>query len=237
MFPNPSLTRSGPFANFPFTRDVTTAIRDSGVTSQIVRLCTEKDKRSREDALRLAVHMGGGGEGAVEELLQASALDSLAAEQAQTGETALEDTAPPRDQALMELPLLPRILQVLSGSTNPWKLRSEAAGRTLNLEQIASKNLEIFDLMVEADYTEALSQALLSDDSDRLEINLQALEQILNATWGGRQRVTERFEASDGPRRLRHLRVRRHTRGTAASGMAQGILRTHFPEFSKWPRV
>ncbi|KAG8897902.1 hypothetical protein FRC00_003629 [Tulasnella sp. 408] len=218
-------------------RDVKTAIRDSGVTHQIIGLCTEKDKRTREDALRLAIHMGGGDESSAKALLQASALDYCAAQQAKRRESALEDIAPPRSQALTELPLLPRILQVLSGSTDPWRLRSEAAGLTLDLEHIATRNLEIFDLMVEASYLEALSRALLSDDSDRLEINLQALEQILNAKWGGRQRVMERFEASDGPRRLRDLRVRRHTRKTAASGLAQTILRTHFPEFSKSPRV
>ncbi|KAG9021352.1 hypothetical protein FS837_007328, partial [Tulasnella sp. UAMH 9824] len=187
-------------------RDVKAAISASGVTHQIIGLCTELDKPLREDAFRLAIHIGGGDETSVKALLQASALDYYAAQQAQSRKSALENIASPPEQALTEFPLLPRILQILSGSTDPGRLRSEAAGLTLDLDQIAARNLEIFDLMVEASYLEALSQALLSDDSDRLGINLHALEQILNAKWGGRQRAMERFEASDGPRRLRDLR-------------------------------
>ncbi|KAG9042848.1 hypothetical protein FS837_010307 [Tulasnella sp. UAMH 9824] len=164
-------------------RDVKTAISGSGVTHRIIGLCTEKDKRLREDALRLAIHLAGGDESSVKALLQASTLDYYGAQQAQSKQSASEDIAPLQDQALAEFPLLPRILQILSGSTDPGRLRSEAAGLTLDLERIAARNLEIFNLMVEASYLEALSQALLSDDSDRLEINLRALEQILSAKW------------------------------------------------------
>lgn len=220
--------------------NVTAAISESEATRHIVRLCTEKDDDLRAEALTLVILMSGGGQGSLQALVDASclsALDSCAAEQARSRGPELEDIAPQWNQALIELPLLPCILQTLSDSTETRRQRAEAALLTMKLEQVVSINFEVLDLMVEAGYLEALSQALLSNDSRTLNINLHALEQVLNAKWDGRERAVERFKASDGPRCLRDLRVRRVTRKTAAATVARRVLQTHFPEFSKWPRV
>ncbi|KAG8912095.1 hypothetical protein FRC01_005291 [Tulasnella sp. 417] len=224
-------------------RDVTSVISESGITCQLVQLCTEENKYSREDALRLLIQMGGGGMDSVQALMGSGCLgalsDSRDAELSRSRGTACsapEDTDPKWDKALMELPLLPCILQIVPdpGSTEEQESR---VGPTMDPARVAAINLATIDLMVEAAYLEALSQALLSDDHRRLKINLHALEKMLNARWDGRQRAVDQFRSSGGPSRLRDLRARRDTRKTEAASVARGVLQTHFPEFSKWPRV
>ncbi|KAG8916478.1 Importin subunit alpha-1 [Tulasnella sp. 417] len=224
-------------------RDITNAISERGITCQLVQICTEGNKYSREDALRLLIQIGGGGVDSVRAMMGSSCLgglsDSRDAEPLGSRGTtcsAPEYTGPKWDKALMEFPLLPRILQILPdpGSTEEQEFR---VGPTMDPARLAAINLETLDRMVEADYLEALSQALLSDDRRRIGVNLHALEQILNAKWDGRQRAVDRFTASGGPGRLRDLRASRNTRKTEAASVARRVLQTHFPEFSKWPRV
>ncbi|KAG8916480.1 Importin alpha subunit (Karyopherin alpha subunit) (Serine-rich RNA polymerase I suppressor protein) [Tulasnella sp. 417] len=212
-------------------RDVTTAIRESEITCQLVQLCTAKGKALREDALRIMIQMGGGGMEAVQALMGASCLCTL------SGSHDAERARSRMEKTLMGFPLLPHILQIDPVSRTQQELRVEAAALTMDPAQVVTINLEILDLMVDASYFEALSQAFLSPDHDTLIVNLHALEQILNAKWDGRQRAVDRFTASGGPGRLRDLRARRDTRKTEAASVARRVLQTHFPEFSKWPRV
>ncbi|KAG8894968.1 hypothetical protein FRC01_012647, partial [Tulasnella sp. 417] len=74
--------------------------------------------------------------------------------------------------------------------------------------------------MVNAGYLEGLSNGLLSSHSTMLGIHLQAIEQILNAKWDGRQRLLERFDVSDGPRRLRDLRPKPRVAASPLSSAA-----------------
>lgn len=226
--------------------DVATAISKSGITHQIVQLCTANDHRLREKALRLIIHMSGGSDHTVQEMMDAdclSALDSCVAKHARSRGMACSAVAniargtSSQVRALVESPLLPRMLEVLSDSAELLSSSLEAARVMLNLVQVATVNLELLDPIVEAGYLERLSQGLSSDDSYMLMIHLQAMDQILGAKWDGRQRALERFNASDGPRRLRDLRVRKSTRKSEPAKVARKIVETHFPELSKWPRV
>ncbi|KAG8952261.1 hypothetical protein FRC04_004968 [Tulasnella sp. 424] len=194
--------------------DVTTAIHKHRIIHRIVQLCTTKDNhRLREDALGLISRTSCGGEECMDALMDAGCLDALETcitEHARSRSkvcSAVVDIArgtPSHVKALIKSLLLPHIFQVLLDAEEADRSRLEAARVMLSLAETATIHTELLDPMVDRCYVETLSRALLSDESEGLGITLQAIEQILNTKWDGRQRILERFTASDGPHRVRN---------------------------------
>lgn len=130
------------------------AIIKNGITLQVVQFCAARGGRLREDALEVVSHLSSGGEDSMQALMDAdciSALETCIPEYARSRSKACSLVAdiargtPSHVKALIESPLLHRVLRVTLNLGKAFEARTNAARMLLNLAQTATMHLERLD--------------------------------------------------------------------------------------------
>ncbi|KAG8925235.1 Importin alpha subunit (Karyopherin alpha subunit) (Serine-rich RNA polymerase I suppressor protein) [Tulasnella sp. 417] len=144
----------------------------------------------------------------------------------------------PQVTTLVQSPLIFLLVEVVFDETLPIKSRQEAA-RVLSssVRRITASDPHLLDPLLKARCIEALSEMLPLDDGSITRHLLLGIDSFIRIEWGCQGEAMARFKASDGIHHLREIRLKSWAREGPVKGRAQEMLRTYFPEWSKYPRV
>ncbi|KAG8940207.1 hypothetical protein FRC04_005494 [Tulasnella sp. 424] len=223
------------------------AIVATGIAPRLVELCAAEKDDLRLHAVRCVGGFTAGSEASTEAAIQAGFLTVLksciTSEHAgirQDACWAVSNIAAgslSQTHALFDNGLVHSLLNVVSNQAEEPKPQIEAALALSNLATKGTENDETLRLLVQANSIEGFSSGLSSPHYQVLFVLLQGVEKLTNKPGYGHEEVVERFKAAGGPGRLVAIRDGPETRRTYIGRIAIDLLRTHFKEFSKHPRV
>ncbi|KAG8948386.1 hypothetical protein FRC04_009756 [Tulasnella sp. 424] len=223
------------------------AILATGITPRLVEFCGAERDEVRFHAVRCVGAFTAGSEASTEAAIQAGFLTALksciTSEHVGTRQNACRAASNvaagslSQAQALFDNGLVPLLLNVVSDPAEVPKPQTDAAWALATLAIKGTKNDGMFGLLIQANSIEAISSGLSSPHYQALRVLLQGVETLMNKPGYGHEEVVERFKAAGGPGRLVAIRDGLDTRGTYIGRIAIDLLRTHFKEFSKHPRV
>ncbi|KAG8952255.1 Importin alpha subunit (Karyopherin alpha subunit) (Serine-rich RNA polymerase I suppressor protein) [Tulasnella sp. 424] len=220
-------------------------IINSQMTSRLVQLCVTGNQGLQEDALRILSRFTAGRKENVQAALEDGILDALQhciGIRIQVGTACwaagnLARGTVSQVTALVNSPLISLIVGVAFDDTISLASRQEAAKALSFAARVASSFPQLLEPLAEARCIEALSEMLSLDDGRVGRFVLHGIKFFTTTEWSGRKLAIGRLKACDGIRRLRDVRLKAWARQDVSEMIAQGLLRTHFPEFSKYPRV
>ncbi|KIO25532.1 hypothetical protein M407DRAFT_25129 [Tulasnella calospora MUT 4182] len=225
----------------------TEAILATGLALRLVELCTAKDDNVQYHAIRCVGQFTVGSEASTGAAIQAGLLAALRScipsEHVGTRQNAcwaasnIAAGSLAQAQALFDNDLIPLILRVISNQEEERRPRHEASWALYTLVDKGQEHHDLLVRLVQEDCMEALASGLSSPDYPTLSILIHGLEKIAGKQWNGQEDALERFKVAGRVGRLVALRDEPETRGTFVGRTALGLLRTHFQEFVKRPRV
>ncbi|KAG8952263.1 Importin subunit alpha-1 [Tulasnella sp. 424] len=141
-------------------------------------------------------------------------------------------------RAFMGLDFVPILVKILSNEEEVRGIRNDAAWTLSSLAtNWGQDHHDILDTLLEASVPEAFCLGLNLENRDAVEVSLKGIQVFLRPQWEGQKRAIGRILAGDGIDQLRALRVRRDLRSTELPKLAQKLLDSHFPDFSRAARV
>ncbi|KAG8952259.1 Importin alpha subunit (Karyopherin alpha subunit) (Serine-rich RNA polymerase I suppressor protein) [Tulasnella sp. 424] len=220
-------------------------IINSQMTFCLVQLCVTENRGLQEDAIRILSRFTAGSKETVQAALENGILDALQhciSVRIKVGTVCWAAGNVARGTvsqviALVKSPLIPLVVGVALDETISLTSRQEAAKALYHAARAASYAPQLLEPLVEARCIEALSEMLSLEDGRLGYLVLSGIEYFTATEWRGQKQAIARLKACDGIRRLRDVRFKAWARKGMAERIAQGMLRTHFPEFSKYPRV
>lgn len=220
-------------------------IINSQMTFRLVQLCVTENRGLQEDALRILCRFTSGRTETLQEVLENGILDALQhciGGRIQVGTACWAASNIARGTvshvtALVESPLIPLIVGVAFDETISLASRQEAAKALYYAARAASYAPQLLEPLAEARCIEALSEILSLEDGRVGHFLLYGIEYFTATEWSGQEQAIARLKACDGIRRLRDVRFKAWARQDISEMRAQRLLRAHFPEFSKYPRV
>ncbi|KAG9044596.1 Importin alpha subunit (Karyopherin alpha subunit) (Serine-rich RNA polymerase I suppressor protein) [Tulasnella sp. UAMH 9824] len=223
------------------------AILATGIAPRLVELCSAKQNEQRYHALRCVGQFTAGTDAATEAAVQAGLPTALRfcipSEHVGTRISAcwaasnIAAGSLSQAQSLFDNDLIPLIFRVLSIKDEEMKPRNEASWVLSILTGKGQEHNDFLVRLVQANCMEALAAGLSTSSSSTLSNLIEGLENVVDTQWSGREDALERFKVAGGVARLVTLRDQPRTRATLAGRRALGLLRSHFPEFAKCPRV
>ncbi|KAG8913334.1 hypothetical protein FRC00_002590 [Tulasnella sp. 408] len=139
--------------------------------------------------------------------------------------------------ALAQSPLMPLIVDIAIDEAVAYDLRNEAVKALSYTAETASSNPQLLEPLLEARCIETFVELLPLADRIVGDYLLWGIDCFIRTEWTGQAEAMERFKASDGIRRLRDVRLKHWAHRDVGEEIAQRILKTYFPDFSKYPRV
>lgn len=223
------------------------AVLATGIAPRLIELCTAKKYGLRFHALRCVGQFTAGTEASTEAAIQAgfpAALRTcISCEHLDIRTSAcwaasnIAAGSLSQAQALFDSDLIPLILHVISNQGEEMKPRHEASWILSSLVGKGQEDNDFLVRLVQANCMEAFVSGLSSPDYRTISILIQSLENVVDKQWSGQEDAVERFKAAGGVSRLVALRDDQDTRGTFVGRRALGLIRSHFHEFAKRPRV
>ncbi|KAG9044594.1 Importin subunit alpha-4 [Tulasnella sp. UAMH 9824] len=223
------------------------AIITTGITPRLVELCATGNDNLRPRAIYCLGQFTSHGEPSIEAPIQAGFLTALKScinsEHDYTRLSAcwatwnIAKVSSTHAQALFDDDLVAPIFKIISNQDEGTRTRQNAVWLLLKLTEKAKEHNELFVKLVQANCMEAFAAGLLTSDYSTLSNLIEGLENVTYTQWSGREDALERFKVAGGVARLVTLRDQPRTRGTLVGRRALGLIRYHFQEFSKRPRV
>ncbi|KAG8923880.1 Importin alpha subunit (Karyopherin alpha subunit) (Serine-rich RNA polymerase I suppressor protein) [Tulasnella sp. 417] len=219
----------------------------TGITPRLVQLCTSKNDNLRYHALGCLGIFSSGSESSTEAPIKAGFLTVLKSciesdhvgtrQHACWAASNIAAGSLSQAQALFDNDLIPSIFRVISNQDEERKTRRDAVWVLLNLTERICQHSDLLVQLVRANCMEAVSLGLCSADHQTLYNLVEGLGNIVRTQCSGQEEALERFKVAGGAGRLAAIRYRPETRGTTIARMAVDLLRSHFQEFVKRPRV
>ncbi|KAG8956065.1 hypothetical protein FRC00_005153 [Tulasnella sp. 408] len=223
------------------------AIIATGITPRLVEICATGNDKLRPRAIHCLRQFISHSEPSIDAPIQAGFLTALKScincEHYRTRLSACRATwkivkdSLTTAQALFDNDLVAPIFKMISNQEEDTKIRQNAVWLLLNLTKTAKEHNELFLKLVQANCMEAFAWGLTSTHYHTLGGLLEALENVVYTQWSGREEALERFKLSGGGSRLAAIKDGSETRRTHVGRMAVDLLRGHFHEFGRRPRV
>ncbi|KAG9046214.1 hypothetical protein FS837_004846 [Tulasnella sp. UAMH 9824] len=219
----------------------------TGILPRLVELCTTGNTDLRYNAIRCVGQFTAGSEASTDAAIEAGFLEALKPcifhymvtirENACWAASNVAAGSLSQVHALLKAGLLPILVTVVGDKQEVQKPRNEATWALANLVNTALVHPELVDPLIEGECVEAFSDAMATHHFNTQRLAVQSLQKLLGRESRNQDKVLELFKAANGIARLRALRDEKGTRGSEVGKTAHEILKEHYPDFVRRPRV
>ncbi|KAG9046216.1 Importin subunit alpha-4 [Tulasnella sp. UAMH 9824] len=219
----------------------------TGILPRLVEFCTKDDANLSSQAVGCVGRFTAGSEASTDAAIEAGLLEALkpcishrqvaVRDNACWAASNVAAASLSQVHALLRAGLLPTFVTVVGNKEEVPKTRNEATWALAKLVNTALVHPELVDSLIEANCVEAFSNAMATHHFNTQRLAVESLQKLLGGESRNREKISELLKAADGIVRLRALRDKKDTRGSAVGMTAHEILREHYPTFAQRPRV
>ncbi|KAG8923883.1 Importin alpha subunit (Karyopherin alpha subunit) (Serine-rich RNA polymerase I suppressor protein) [Tulasnella sp. 417] len=221
------------------------AILKTGVSSRLIELCSSKNCNLQSHAIQFLTRFSFGHDTWLEAAIKMGYIEALKSCIESSNIDAQRDAcfaasniaAGDLAEALLDHNLIPPILHLVANQQGASESHDAATWVVFNLSVKGKQREDILVTLVKADCVEALASGLATTSYTTRGTLLKATDNITTKQWSGQRDVLERFKVAGGIGRLVQIRNGEPPRKWGDGYTASNILKRHFPEFAKRPRV